>query len=454
MSTKGSRNYRPNIHFTPPAMWTNDPNGMVYVNGIYHLFYQHYPEAPNWGPMHWGHAVSRDLLHWKHMPIALYPDELGMIFSGSCVYDRENTSGYGTKEKPPIVAVYTNHGRHGLEQQSIAYSTDGIHFEKSYQNPVIPNPGISDFRDPKAFYNPVKNCWSLVLAAGDRVHFYKSEDLKRWEKTGEFGPEENLASGVWECPDLFQVEAEDGRKLWVLIVSMTTTTEDGRCRTQYFLGDFDGDKFILKQEEKEPLWIDFGFDNYAGVTFQNLEEPLFLGWAMNWGYANETPTGEYCGQMTLARSLRAVKTEKGYRLAASFAGLEKYQHSAYPVNHMQRLYTDTFGMKVTGTKKITLSNALGQKLVIQVTEDEIFVDRTHAGEHSFHEQFQMPQYCSVRIPRMKQDGKMELIFDVSVLEVLADDGLIPVSMVAYPEAPYDQVLLEGSGNVEIYEIRE
>lgn len=454
MSTKGSRNYRPNIHFTPPVMWTNDPNGMVYVNGIYHLFYQHYPEAPNWGPMHWGHAVSRDLLHWKHMPMALYPDELGMIFSGSCVYDRENTSGYGTKEKPPIVAVYTNHGRHGLEQQSIAYSTDGIHFEKSYQNPVIPNPGISDFRDPKAFYNPVKNCWSLVLAAGDRVHFYKSEDLKRWEKTGEFGPEGNLASGVWECPDLFQVEAEDGRKLWVLIVSMTTTTEDGRCRTQYFLGDFDGDKFILKQEEKEPLWIDFGFDNYAGVTFQNLEEPLFLGWAMNWGYANETPTGEYCGQMTLARSLRAVKTEKGYRLAASFAGLEKYQHSAYPVNHMQRLCTDTFGMKVTGTKKITLSNALGQKLVIQVTEDEVFVDRTHAGEHAFHEQFQMPQYCSVRIPRMKQDGKMELIFDVSVLEVLADDGLIPVSMVVYPEAPYDQVSLEGSGNVEIYEIRE
>ena len=454
MSTKGSRNYRPNIHFTPPAMWTNDPNGMVYVNGIYHLFYQHYPEAPNWGPMHWGHAVSRDLLHWKHMPMALYPDELGMIFSGSCVYDRENTSGYGTKEKPPIVAVYTNHGRHGLEQQSIAYSTDGIHFEKSYQNPVIPNPGISDFRDPKAFYNPVKNCWSLVLAAGDRVHFYKSEDLKRWEKTGEFGPEGNLASGVWECPDLFQVEAEDGRKLWVLIVSMTTTTEDGRCRTQYFLGDFDGDKFIQQQKEEEPLWIDFGFDNYAGVTFQNLEEPLFLGWAMNWGYANETPTGEYCGQMTLARSLRAVKTEKGYRLAASFAGLEKYQHSAYPVNHMQRLCTDTFGMKVTGTKKITLSNALGQKLVIQVTEDEIFVDRTHAGEHSFHEQFQMPQYCSVRLPRMKRDGEMELIFDVSVLEVLADDGLIPVSMVAYPEAPYDQVLLEGSGNVELYEIRE
>lgn len=454
MSTKGSRNYRPNIHFTPPVMWTNDPNGMVYVNGIYHLFYQHYPEAPNWGPMHWGHAVSRDLLHWKHMPMALYPDELGMIFSGSCVYDRENTSGYGTKEKPPIVAVYTNHRSDGLEQQSIAYSTDGMHFEKSYQNPVIPNPGISDFRDPKAFYNPVKNCWSLVLAAGDRVHFYKSEDLKRWEKTGEFGPEGNLASGVWECPDLFQVEAEDGRKLWVLIVSMTTTTEDGRCRTQYFLGDFDGDKFILQQKEEEPLWIDFGFDNYAGVTFQNLEQPLFLGWAMNWGYANETPTGEYCGQMTLARSLRAVKTEKGYRLAASFAGLEKYQHSAYPVNHMQRLCTDTFGMKVTGTKKITLSNAHGQKLVIQVTEDEVFVDRTHAGEHAFHEQFQMPQYCSVRIPRMKQDGKMELIFDVSVLEVLADDGLIPVSMVVYPEAPYDQVSLEGSGNVELYEIRE
>ena len=453
MSTKGSRDYRPNIHFTPPAMWTNDPNGMVYINGIYHLFYQHYPKAPNWGPMYWGHAVTRDLIHWEHRPIALYPDELGVIFSGSCVYDKDNTSGYGTKECPPMVAVYTNHGRHGLEQQSIAYSTDGVHFEKSYQNPVIPNPGISDFRDPKAFYNPVKHCWSLVLAAKDRVYFYASENLKDWEKTGEFGPEGNLASDVWECPDLFQVETEDGEKLWVLIVSMTTTTEDGRCRTQYFLGDFDGDKFLPRQIEEEPLWIDFGFDNYAGVTFQNLEEPLFLGWAMNWGYANETPTGEYCGQMTLARRLRAVKTEKGDRLGASFAGVEPFRAASRPAGAREWLGSDTFGMKVNGTKKITLSNALGQELVIQVTEKEVFVDRTRAGERDFHEQYRMPEYSSVRIPRLKKDGAMELIFDVSVLEVLADDGLVPVTMAVYPEAPYDKVTLEGDGCVQMYEIR-
>ena len=453
MSTKGSRDYRPRIHFTPPFMWTNDPNGMVYVNGIYHLFYQHYPKAPNWGPMYWGHAVSRDLIHWEHKPIALYPDELGVIFSGSCVYDRENTSGYGTKECPPIVAVYTNHGRHGLEQQSIAYSTDGVHFEKSYQNPVIPNPGISDFRDPKVFYNPVRKCWGLVLAAKDRVYFYASENLKEWEKTGEFGPKGNQASGIWECPDLFQVEAEDGKRLWVLIVSMTTTTEDGRCRTQYFIGDFDGDRFILQQEEDRPLWIDFGFDNYAGVTFQNLDEPLFMGWAMNWGYANETATGEYCGQITLARRLRVVKTDHGYRLAAGFAGNGLTGVSGRPADGQQWIYTDTFGMKVSGTKKITLANALGQKLVIQVTEDEIFVDRTIAGEREFHEQYQMPEYSSVRVPRYRRDGEMELIFDVSVLEILADDGLIPITMAVYPEAPYDRVLLEGSGDVQIFEIQ-
>lgn len=452
MSTKGSRDYRPAVHFTPASMWTNDPNGMVYINGVYHLFYQHYPKAPNWGPMHWGHAVSRDLLHWEHLPVALYPDELGCIFSGSCVYDKENTSGFGTEEEPPVVAIFTSHGKNGLEQQSIAYSTDGVHFEKSYLNPVIPNPGLSDFRDPKAFYNPVRKCWSLVLAAKDRVHFYASPDLKTWEKTGEFGPEGNLASGVWECPDLFQVKTEDGRTMWALIVSMTTTTEDGRCRTQYFLGDFDGDTFVPYQKEEEPLWIDFGFDNYAGVTFQNMEEPLFLGWAMNWGYASETPTGEYCGQMTLVRRLRAVRTKKGWRIASSFAGTEDVSFISRPVEKTEALRTETFGMKIRGTKKITLSNGVGQELTIEVTEHEIRVDRSKAGENGFHEQFRMPEYSSVRVPRMKEDGETELIFDVSVLEVLADDGLIPVSMVVYPEVPYDRITAEGSGTAEIYRI--
>lgn len=183
MQTKNK--YKPVVHFTPPANWMNDPNGMVYVNGRYHLFYQYYPAAPNWGPMHWGHAVSEDLLHWEHLPVALYPDELGCIFSGSCVLDRANVSGLGSIENPPLIAVYTNHRiSDHLEQQSIAYSLDYEHFEKYYGNPVIPNKGKPDFRDPKVFFNPVKNCCSLVLAAGSRVEFYSSENLKDWKKQG------------------------------------------------------------------------------------------------------------------------------------------------------------------------------------------------------------------------------------------------------------------------------
>ena len=245
--------------------------------------------------MHWGHATSRDLIHWEHQPIALYPDELGFIFSGSAVYDTQNSSEYGTNENPPIIAIYTSHHKDGLEQQSIAYSNDKYwHFEKSYLNPVIKNPGISDFRDPKAFWNPVRRCWSLVLAAQDRVFFYASQDMKNWEKTGEFGPEGNHVKGVWECPDLFPIEYK-GKNVWVLVVSMTKASEDDHCKMQYFLGDFDGEKFLCTYPSDEPRWLDEGFDNYAAVTFQNAKDVLLMGWGMNWQYAAQTPTEEYCG---------------------------------------------------------------------------------------------------------------------------------------------------------------
>lgn len=342
MSTKGKRDFRPKIHFSPEKGWMNDPNGMVYIDGTYHFCYQHYPYDGVWGPMHWGNAVSKDLIHWEHRPIALYPDELGLIFSGSAVYDRQNSSGYGTSENPPIIAMYTSHDeKTALEQQSIAYSTDGgKHFEKSYLNPVIPNPGISDFRDTKVFWNPVKNCWGMVLAATDRAFFYRSDDLKKWEKTGEFGPEGNHVPGVWECPDLIPVKYGD-ETVWVLLLSMTKTPEVGRCRMQYFLGDFDGDKFICTHPAGEPLWFDDGFDNYAAVCFQNCEEPLVMGWAMNWEYAAQTPTNEYCGQATLARRLRVVDAEAGLRLVMEPAGLERWQHMAYPIGNGTCIRTET-----------------------------------------------------------------------------------------------------------------
>ncbi len=287
MKKEEKRDYRPKVHFTPPAMWINDPNGMVYVDGVYHLFYQHYPEDTVWGPMHWGHAISGDLLHWEHLPIALYPDELGYIFSGSCVYDYQNTSGLGAEGKAPLVALYTSHdGTTQTEHQSMAYSKDYVHFEKYCNNPVISNPGIKDFRDPKVFRNPELDCWSMVLAATDRVNFYCSGDLKSWEKTGEFLIGHNGIKGICECPDCFPVKTEEGIK-WILIINMIVETENKMAnvhKTQYFIGTFDGRAFIETEKAEGPLWLNYGPDHYAGVTFQNMDRPVLMGWANNWAY--------------------------------------------------------------------------------------------------------------------------------------------------------------------------
>ncbi|HIU74300.1 MAG TPA: glycoside hydrolase family 32 protein, partial [Candidatus Pelethocola excrementipullorum] len=302
MSTQGVRNFRPKVHFTPPAMWSNDPNGMVYIDGIWHLYYQHHPKEAVWGPMHWGHAVSRDLLHWEHLPIALYPDEKGYIFSGSAVYDRDNTSGFARDGETPIVAIYTNHrAEDGREQQSIAYSLNGgIQFEKYYGNPVIENPGLSDFRDPKVFWNHKKNCWSLIVAAKNCAYIYASDNLKDWKKTGEFGVVEDKVKTTWECTDLFPVMTEEGEK-WVLLASMMEPEKEGWARIQYFVGEFDGETFHDTEKSDEPLWLDFGFDNYAGVIFNNYAKPIFLGWGVNPAYANQAPTGSYAGLMTIPR---------------------------------------------------------------------------------------------------------------------------------------------------------
>lgn len=456
MSTTGKRDFRPKFHFSPRAGWMNDPNGMMYVNGEYHFCYQFYPDGTEWGPMHWGHAVSKDLLHWTDAPTALYPDELGWIFSGSAVYDEQNSSEYGSKENPPMVAMYTSHHSvTGLEQQSIAYSVNGgKHFEKSILNPVIPNPGISDFRDPKMFWNPVDHCWSMVLAAYDRAMFYSSKDLKSWEKTGEFGPEGNHAPGVWECPDCFPVTYGD-KTVWVLIVSMTKASEEGRCKTQYFLGDFDGDKFVCTYPADEPLWLDEGFDNYAAVSFQNHEEPIIMSWGMNWQYAKNTPTNEYCGQATLARRLKAVDTKNGVRLAAEVLGLEKFQHQAYPITNGSYVRTETFGLKIRGNGdgKISLKNALGQKMKIKVEDGQVVVDRTLAGYREFDEAFMTCQYSRVEAPRMTDGSwEMEIVFDVSIMEIFAEGGLLPFSMLMYPDVPYDRITWEGDLEVEFYEI--
>ena len=467
MQTKNK--YKPVVHFTPPANWMNDPNGMVYVNGRYHLFYQYYPAAPNWGPMHWGHAVSEDLLHWEHLPVALYPDELGCIFSGSCVLDRANVSGLGSIENPPLIAVYTNHRiSDHLEQQSIAYSLDYEHFEKYYGNPVIPNKGKPDFRDPKVFFNPVKNCYSLVLAAGSRVEFYSSENLKDWKKTGDFEAGIHGLGGICECPDCFPLMTEEGEK-WILIISMILPPEqvgkDKDCFhrmshiTQYYVGTFDGNTFHDTECSALPLLPDYGTDNYAAVTFQNLEEKVMLGWADNWDYAAQAPTDAdgFRGQMTLARQMKLVKTAQGYRLAFSFLGLDSLKASAFPLfPGDNRLHTQTFGLKTTvnGPGKITFLNNPGESVEIEVTEEEIIVDRRHGGQTGFQKDYDSDCYGINRAPRLCQNTSiMEIVFDRCILEVLADDGMTPFTVSVFPVHPYEKICVTGEISADFYQIQ-
>lgn len=280
MSTQGSRDFRPRFHYTPPKGWINDPNGPLYEDGIWHLFAQHYPHDTVWGPMHWIHATSKDLLNWENQGIALSPDErLGLIFSGSAVIDRGNTSGLG-RERDPMICMYTHHGEH--EQQSIAFSEDRMHFTPYEGNPVIPNSDLPDFRDPKVFRNDLLGCWSVVIAAGDHVEFHASPDLLHWHKTGEFGQAENKLGGVFECPDLFPLPAPDGSVLWVLIASMALPREFGGSRTQYFLGMFDGNTFVETHSSLRAKLIDSGYDNYAAVTFSGAEKPCIIGWGTSW----------------------------------------------------------------------------------------------------------------------------------------------------------------------------
>jgi fructan beta-fructosidase len=297
--------YRPQVHFSPKTMWVNDPNGMVYYKGTYHLFFQHYPKATVWGPMHWGHAVSKDLIHWKQMPIALYPDKLGYIFSGSVVVDENNTSGFGTKSKPAMVAIFTHHDPKGeksgssvFQNQSIAYSLDeGTTWTKYTGNPVLKNPGIKDFRDPKVFWYAAGNKWVMSLATKDRITFYSSPNLKDWKKESDFGQMLGAHGGVWECPDLFPLKL-NGKEYWVLLVSINPGGPNGGSATQYFVGHFDGKTFTPSSNQTK--WIDYGPDNYAGVTWGNTgNRKIFLGWMGNWFYANDVPTLKWRNAMTI-----------------------------------------------------------------------------------------------------------------------------------------------------------
>lgn len=313
--------HRPQIHFSPSQNWMNDPNGMVYFEGVYHLFYQYNPSDKVWDDMHWGHATSTDLISWKQHPIALHPDPggLGYVFSGCAVVDWNNTAGLAIDGRPALIAIFTHSSISGEQVQSLAFSTDsGEHWTMYENNPVISNRGIADFRDPKVFWDDRSENWIMVLAANSIVQFFRSKNLLDWSHFHDFGEAAGSHEGVWECPDLFRLTVTDEKtQKWVLLVSMNPGGPNGGSATQYFIGDFDGNRF--QAEHSDVLWMDYGPDNYAGVTWSDLPmndgRKILIAWMSNWQYANIVPTEPWRGAMTIPRELSLIDTTDGPRLA-------------------------------------------------------------------------------------------------------------------------------------------
>jgi fructan beta-fructosidase len=452
--------YRGQFHYSPKANWMNDPNGMVYSNGTFHLFYQYNPDAMVWGPMHWGHAISKDLIHWQEQPIALYPDNLGWIYSGSAVIDSNNTSGFGKDGQAPMVAIFTHHnvgvemsGTNTFENQSIAYSLDeGRTWQKYANNPVLRNPGIKDFRDPKVmWYAPAKK-WIMTLAASDHVAFYSSKNLKDWQQESDFGTVEGSHSGVWECPDLFTLKL-NGRSYWILLASVNPGGPNGGSATQYFIGDFNGKTF--KAIDNKIRWIDYGPDNYAGVTWNNTgDRRIFLAWMSNWTYSNVVPAITWRNAMTLPREL-TLKLVNDEMLLCSAPVTEldgiKFDEKNITENtanaHIESL-PKVFVLKVNFNSdqdfKITLSNRVNNYLVVGYdhNRNSYYIDRTQSGVVDFQAGFPGRLY----VPKFSKDvnSNLTLFIDASSAELFADNNSSVMSCTFFTTVPYSQLSFNAS----------
>lgn len=446
--------YRPQFHFSPEHGWMNDPNGMVYLDGEYHLFYQYNPYGSMWGNMSWGHAVSTDLTSWTYLPTAIAPDSLGAIFSGSAVIDVNNTAGFG---KNAMIVIYTSAGK--TQQQSIAYSTDrGRTFIKYDKNPVLPNPGITDFRDPKVSWNEVADQWVMALATKNTVTFYGSPNLKDWTRLSEFGEGIGSHAAVWECPDLFPMNYK-GKTKWVLIVSLNPGGPNGGSATQYFIGDFDGKKF-KPDALPYPMWIDYGRDNYAGVTFNNIPKEdgrrIFMGWMSNWDYANDVPTKNFRSAFTIPRELAIV--DNGYHLVLS----------SFPVNEINSLKGQIFERQnlVVGngtTETESLGNVNGSyeiEMTIKPENNAVFgfslnntkndtlkfnfdnstgfasINRKKSGLTDFNDRFAM----GMNAPLMKKDAyRIRLLVDKASTELFINEGETTMTTIYFANEPLNKL---------------
>ena len=436
--TTNREKYRPAYHHTPLYGWMNDPNGMFYKDGVWHLYFQYNPYGSQWENMTWGHSTSRDLIHWEAQPMAIEMDWLGSIFSGSCVTNGDE-----------VVAFYTSAGHH--QTQSMAVSKDGGRtFMKYSGNPVLTTSDIPDFRDPKAFWNEDIKAWNLILAAGQEMRIYSSKDLKDWKYESSFGKEYGNHSGVWECPDLFEIKDEKlNIKKWVLICNINPGGPFGGSATQYFVGDFDGKKFTCESMPKVTKWLDYGKDHYATVSFYNAPENrrVVLAWMSNWQYANQVPTKQF-------RSANSIPRDLGL-----FTDGEESYVSVVPSKEMLALR----GSKVKkpteaceiiidtkGPTEIVLSNTKGEQVVMKydAQKQTFSMDRTKSGDVSFSEAFP----CVTVAPTHGQIKQLRLFIDHCSIEAFDAEGKMAMTNLVFPSEPYNTIKVKG-GKTTIYDIK-
>ena len=467
--TTNREQFRPVYHHTPLYGWMNDPNGMVYQDGVWHLFYQYNPFGSQWENMNWGHSTSRDLIHWEAQPIALEPDALGSIFSGSCVIDKDNTAGFGAGA---MIAMYTSAGQN--QSQSIAYSTDGGKTFTTYAgNPVITQ-DAPDFRDPKVFWFEQTKRWIVVLAVGQEVQFYSSPNLKDWTYESSFGREYGNHDGVWECPDLLPLTlnaklSNNSSKKWVLLLNINPGGPFGGSATQYFVGQFDGHKFTCEDAPSETKWMDYGKDHYATVTFSNAPDnrTVAIAWMSNWQYANQVPTQQFRSANSIPRDLhlmqldgetylvstpskemldmRGKAVKKGSASNKIIKNLLKQNDGAYEI-------TATLDMQKDGQAQVTLYNNKGEEAVIgfDTAKKEYYFDRTKSGLTSFSDDFA----CVTRAPLPDADTyQLRIFVDKASIEVFIDpgfghSGVFPMTSLVFPNEPYNNLRVSGRGKLQ------
>ena len=437
----------------------NDPNGMVYKDGEYHLFYQYNPYGSMWGNMHWGHAISKDLVSWQHLPVAIAPDGLGTIFSGSCVVDKNNTAGFG---KGAIVAFYTSAGN--SQTQSMAYSLDnGRTFKKYSGNPVVMS-DLRDFRDPKVSWHEPTQKWIMILAAGQEMQIYSSPNLIDWTYESSFGKGQGAHGGVWECPDLVQLPVKGTeKKKWVLICNINPGGPFGGSATQYFVGQFDGHRFVNESPDKTK-WMDWGKDHYATVTWSNAPDnrTIALAWMSNWDYANNVPTTQYRSANSVPRDLFLYESQgdtymasvpSKELLALRDKGIKKGSfkvNKEYEVKNLLKknegAYEIELVIKNEGAQEISfcLYNAKGEEVVCTYNLDAMTfsMDRTRSGQVSFSKSF--PVVTSA--PVVQQDTyKLRLLVDKSSIEAFGDEGQFVMTNLVFPEEPYNRMKFTAKG---------